>query len=85
VRLAEMSFFNPSYLSRLFKQATGQNLTDYIAALRIERAKAMLAGHGRISDISAALGYESQHYFSRFFKKYTGFTPQDYRETLIKM
>jgi two-component system, response regulator YesN len=80
VRLAELSFFNPSYLSRLFKQATGQNLTDYISGLRIERAKEMLAEHGKISDISTALGYESQHYFSRFFKKYTGLTPQEFRE-----
>jgi two-component system response regulator YesN len=85
VRLAEISYFNPSYLSRLFKQATGQNLTDYIAALRIERAKAMLSGHGRISDISLAIGFESQHYFSRFFKKFTGFTPQEFRESLINL
>lgn len=86
VRLAEMSYFNPSYLSRLFKQATGQNITDFISGLRIERAKALLADHGRkINDISVALGYESQHYFSRFFKKYTGLTPQEYRESIMKM
>lgn len=80
VRLAELSYFNPSYLSRLFKQATGQNVTDYISGLRIEKAKEMLTDHGKISDISSALGYESQHYFSRFFKKYTGLTPQEFRE-----
>ena len=83
VRLAEISYFNPSYLSRLFKQATGQNLTDYISHLRVERAKELLGDHGmKIGDISASLGYESQHYFSRFFKKLMGMTPQEYRESI---
>lgn len=86
VRLAEISYFNPSYLSRLFKQATGQNLIDYISGLRIDRAKVLLADHGRkINDISTALGYESPHYFSRFFKKCTGLTPQEYRESIKRM
>lgn len=85
MKLAEIFYFNPSYLSRLFKQATGQNITDYISSLRVDRARELLADHGRkIGDISAALGYESQHYFSRFFKKNTGLTPQEYREGLAK-
>lgn len=83
MKLAELSYFNPSYLSRLFKQATGQNVTDYIASLRVGRAKELLRDYGKkIGDISASLGYESQHYFSRFFKKFTGMTPQEYRESL---
>jgi len=86
VRLAEISYFNPSYLSRLFKQTTGQKLTDYISLLRIDRAKVLLTDYNKkISDISQSLGYESQHYFSRFFKKYMGLTPQEYRESIKRM
>lgn len=86
VRLAEISYFNPSYLSRLFKQSTGQNITEYISLLRVGRAREMLADRGRrISDISSALGFESQHYFSRFFKKYTGLAPQEFRESIGNM
>jgi len=83
LKLAEVSYFNPSYLSRLFKQKTGQNLTDYIADLRIDMAKKLLRDYGKkIGDIALTMGYESQHYFSRFFKKHTGMTPQDYRKNL---
>lgn len=85
VRLAELFYFNPSYLSRLFKQATGRNLIDYITQLRVERAQTMLLDHRRrIGDIATALGFESQHYFARFFKKATGMAPQEYREHLLR-
>ena len=83
VKLAEISYFNPSYISRLFKQVTGQNIKDFVSGLRIEKAKSLLRDRGkRISEISNELGFESQHYFSRFFKKYTGLTPQEHRENI---
>lgn len=81
LHLSEQFYFNPSYLSRLFKQAAGQNITDYITALRVERAQQLLKDpRRRVGDVAAALGFESQHYFARFFKKATGLTPQEYRE-----
>ena len=85
VKLAEISFFNPSYLSRFFKQATGQSVTEYIFELRIRRAKELLQDpNNKINDVSKMLGYESQNYFSRFFKKHTGFTPQEFRTNIYK-
>jgi two-component system response regulator YesN len=36
-------------------------------------------GNEKINEISAALGFETASYFTRFFKKYTGETPQQYR------
>ena len=84
IRLGELSFFNPSYLSRLFKQKTGQNLSDFISGLKMEQAMLFLRDNSlKISDVANRLGFESQHYFSRFFKKNTGRTPQEYREQLM--
>ncbi|WP_372631094.1 helix-turn-helix domain-containing protein [Cohnella sp.] len=81
VRLARRFHFNPSYLSRVFKQENGMNLSEFIDRARLRKAKEMLAQEGmRINEIGAKVGYESPHSFTRFFKKSTGTTPQEYRE-----
>lgn len=81
VRLASRFHFNPAYLSRLFKQERGQNLSDYIEEARIRKAKLLLAAEElRVQEVGVRVGYESPHSFTRFFKKATGMTPQEYRE-----
>jgi two-component system response regulator YesN len=81
VRLAAYIHFNPSYLSRIFKQESGVNLSEYIEAARIERAKELLRSDKlKVLEIGAKVGYEASQSFTRFFKKATGVTPQDYRE-----
>lgn len=83
VRLASRFHFNPAYLSRLFKQGSGQNLSDYIEEARIRNAKRLLAARQlRVHEVGAQVGYESPHSFTRFFKKATGMTPQEYRESM---
>lgn len=85
VRLAGYIHFNPSYLSRLFKQECGTNLSDYIEAARIEQAKELLKnGELKVLEIGIRVGYEASQSFTRFFKKATGVTPQDYRENARK-
>lgn len=86
VRLSELVYFNPSYLSRLFKQETGTNLSEYISECRIKKAKKMLENpEYKIQEIAGAVGYLSATNFARFFKKITTMTPQEYRDTkLIK-
>lgn len=81
VRLAGYIHFNPSYLSRLFKQACGVNLSEYIEAARIERAKTLLRGDDlKVLEVGVRVGYEASQSFTRFFKKATGVTPQEYRD-----
>jgi two-component system response regulator YesN len=83
VKLAEISHFNPSYLSRLFKRVTGENLSDYINRYRIEKAIKLLENPDlKIGQVAAAVGFESVSYFNRVFKTQTGTTPQKYRERL---
>ncbi len=79
--IAESIFLSPAYLSSLFKKETGENLSDYIQRLRLEKAKALLKGTPlTIQEISAAVGYSDAKYFSKMFCRMTGAKPQDYRK-----
>jgi len=81
VRLAEVHYFNPSYLSRLFKQEKGVKLSEYIDECRLRRAKELLGNADlKIREVALQVGYEAAHSFTRFFKKATGMTPQEYRD-----
>ncbi|MCP1133950.1 response regulator [Paenibacillus polysaccharolyticus] len=84
VRLAELHHFNPSYLSRFFKQEMGINLSEYIDDSRIRKAKELLMNQElMVREVALQVGYESAHSFTRLFKKQTGMTPQEYRESLL--
>ncbi|MGF9696864.1 response regulator transcription factor [Paenibacillus sp. MABNR03] len=84
VRLAELYHFNPSYLSRFFKQEMGINLSEFIDELRIRRAKDLLRNADlMVREVALQVGYEAAHSFTRFFKKVTGMTPQEFRESLM--
>lgn len=84
VRLAELHHFNPSYLSRFFKQEMGINLSEFIDDSRIRKAKELLMNHElMVREVALQVGYESAHSFTRLFKKQTGMTPQEYRESLL--
>ena len=81
VRLAELIYFNPSYLSRMFKQECGYNLSEYIEERRIKKAKELLRTQEyKIAEVGAKVGYDAPHSFTRFFKKMTGLTPQEFRD-----
>lgn len=78
--LAQLVYLNPTYFSRLFKNATGVTLTEYLLQVRIETAKKLLLKPGKkIQDVTSAVGIDSPTYFARIFKKATGYTPQEYR------
>ncbi|MGF6354988.1 two-component system response regulator YesN [Paenibacillus sp. 4624] len=72
---------NPSYLSRLFKQEKKENFISYLTRVRIDHAKAYLLSKDlKIYEIADKVGYHNYTYFSKIFKKNTGFTPEEYRE-----
>lgn len=85
VRLADLVHFNPSYLSRLFKQVVGENLSDYICEMKIRKAKQLLENpDAKIHEVAAFVGYGAATNFARFFKKFANVTPQEYRDSFLK-
>ncbi|TBL80109.1 helix-turn-helix domain-containing protein [Paenibacillus thalictri] len=82
---AEMGV-SDKYVSRVFKDKTGVNLTDYINQLRLEKAKELLAQTDmRVNDIAEQIGIHSRTTFLRVFKKMEGVSPNDYRSIHRKM
>ncbi len=74
------------YFSRLFKEEVGVNFVEYVAGLRIEKAKELLNSPDMPSmkEICLDVGYSDPNYFSRIFKKHEGLSPTEYREGLVK-
>ena len=71
------------YFCKLFKKATGMTLTEHIARIRVEKAKALLADPAaRISEAAFEAGFGSIPQFNTVFKRYVGFAPSEYREQL---
>ena len=66
------------YLSRLFKEQTGENFSKFIERLRMEKAQEMLAKTDmKVADISQAVGYNYVQVFNRVYKKNFGKTPSE--------
>jgi len=80
-KMAEELFLNRSYLSRKFKEETGETLTDFILKEKTEEAKRLLRYSDKpLTAIASYLGFSSASHFSRVFKAYVGSTPSEYRE-----
>lgn len=78
--LSSIVNFHPSYFIRFFKTETGLTPHDFILKKRIEKAEKMLLDElMSIKEIALAVGFTDSHYFSRYFKKITGFSPKSYR------
>lgn len=83
--VAAFVYLSPAYFSRLFKQYTQENFTDYLTRMRVEKAKALLLeGSYKVYEVSERVGYRNEKYFFRIFKKYTGQTPFEYGKRLPK-
>jgi len=69
-----------SYFRRMFKEYTGISPHQYHLDLKIMRAKELLISSNKsIKEICFELGFDSSHYFSRFFKQKVGVSPSDLR------
>ncbi|MDF2648480.1 MAG: AraC family transcriptional regulator [Paenibacillus sp.] len=79
--VAEELNLNPAYISRLFKQITGQPFVDVLKKVRIERSKELLVQSDlKINEISKQVGYSNSYYFIKVFKDMTGLTPGEYKK-----
>lgn len=80
--LAKFSNITKYYLSREFKKYTGFSPNDYLISLRINRAKILLKSTSMpASKIAHEVGIHDMNNFTNLFKKKTGMTPIQYRNT----
>jgi len=76
-------YVTPGHVSFLFRQNLKTNFVEYLHKVRIEHAYGLLRNKGlRISDIAHDVGYQDEKYFFQVFKKYTGITPNQYRNQI---
>ena len=74
-----------SYLSNLFKKYTNKAPIEFFIELRIEQAcKYLKLSDLKVYEIAKKVGYTDPYYFSRIFKKITGYSPRTYRNEFSK-
>lgn len=79
-KVAKAVNISPNHLSEKFKEVTGVNFVNYIARIRIEKARGLLHDPNlRVSEIAFAVGFQSLSQFNRVFKKRVGKSPTEYR------
>ncbi|WP_374722334.1 response regulator transcription factor [Peribacillus tepidiphilus] len=80
--IADRFFISREYISRKFKQEYGQNLSDYLTNVRMDKAKQLLSDPNiKIYEVAHRIGYEDDKYFRKLFKKKVGVTPNEYRKS----
>ncbi len=75
-------FFSPVYCDTLFKKQTGTSIIAYSINQKIELAKKLLSEGAPLKSVATATGFLDYNYFSRLFKRKTGYSPQSYKKLL---
>lgn len=82
-KLADHFHVNASYLSRLFKQQSGVNFSEYLFELRMKKALQILEHDSTnimIYSLAELVGFTDADYFGRCFRKYTGLSFSQYKK-----
>lgn len=75
--------YSKSYLSKLFREQTGESIANYSIKRKIKKAKQLIReGNMNFSEISDKLSFDNPQYFSRVFKRETGMTPSEFMRSL---
>jgi AraC-like DNA-binding protein len=82
--LAGEAQMSASHFNRLFKRYTGYSPADYLRALRVQKARELLADPGlSIKEVAVLAGFGDPFVFSKTFRRVDGLTPSAYREALL--
>ena len=84
--LSNIVHLHPNYFINLFRDTVNMTPLEYVNNVRINKAKELMQNAIHkipINEVAAQIGFSDVHYFSRLFKKKTGYTPTDYFETLF--
>lgn len=75
---------SPNYLSSKFKNEVGMAMSDFINKTKVEESKFLLIhSNTKISDIAYIFNFCNQSYYTKVFKKHTGFTPNEYKKLTV--
>jgi AraC-like DNA-binding protein len=78
-KISRNMYLSPAYISKVFKEETGESPINYLIKTRLSKACEMLKKDSlSIKQISKGVGYEDAYYFSKLFKKYYGVPPSKY-------
>ena len=82
--ISEYTFFSPVHCEKLFRKETNTSIIDYVINQKINEAQYLLITEPTdIRKIAEKIGFDNYNYFSRLFKKRTGFTPSQYKKRHI--
>jgi len=82
--LARLGYMSPASLNRRFRTETGKSPIEYLIAVRVDRAKAMLRRRERtVSEIAVRCGFSGATHFARAFLAATGMSPTEYRAKYV--
>lgn len=82
--VAEKTYVSQWHLSKLLNRHTGQNFSEILNNIRIEKAKTLLNEPSlRIGDVAEEVGFLDMAHFSRVFKKQVGISANEYRNTIL--
>lgn len=77
--LEDVFHFNRNYYNQLIKSQTGKTFSNYLAQLRLEKAKHLLADtEESIQSICTQIGYENRTFFYKIFRREFGQTPSEF-------
>lgn len=77
--VAEALHISPSYLSRLISKNGNDSFTDMVNALRIHEAKKQIRQGIAFKEVAHNVGFTSQSYFTKIFRKIVGMAPSEYK------
>jgi AraC-like DNA-binding protein len=84
--IARAFFYNPDYLSTVFRKYTGYPLMKYIAMVRISHAKNLLLNTSEgIKEIAYQVGFDDEKAFMKRFKQLEDVTPTTYRNAFSRV
>lgn len=73
------------HLGRLFKKRTGYSFSEYLTRIRLENAKKLLLSEDNsVKEVAYKVGFHSQGYFAKVFKKYTNIAPSEWRDHCLE-
>ncbi len=79
--LGDYVHLHPAYLSKLFKEVTGENFLSYVTEVKMEKAAELLENTDqKVYEVMKRVGYQKSQHFSSLFRKKYGMTPKEYRQ-----